>query len=80
MNLLYALSGTILHVVLAILLMQYGNHDIQSLIMFGLLFGAISQFLAQDNRCWVINIALGFSYAGMVLAVVAVCLFALMRV
>lgn len=80
MNLLYALSGTILHVVLALMLMQYGNHDIQSLTMFGLLFGALSQFLAQDNRLWVIHVALGLSYIGMALAAVAVVLFALMRV
>lgn len=77
MNLLYALSGTILHIVLAIMLMLFGSHTVQSIVLFALLFGAVSQFLAQDGRVWVLHIALGMSYIGMGLAAVSVVVFAL---
>ena len=77
MNIVYAFAATVLYSIIAVALLALGDHDTRVVVLMSLVFGVMSQFLAQDGRRFVDSISLILAWLAMVLTVVAVLGFAL---
>lgn len=74
-DLMFALTGAVLFVTLAVLLFVFGGHATRSVVSISLLCGAVSQFIAQDPDPRAQQVALILSYVGIGLAALSILTF-----
>lgn len=63
----FAFFGTLLWLGLAAAMVYLGGSFEHKVVLWSLLGGAVSQFLAQDDRRWVLAVALIIQYMSMFL-------------
>lgn len=69
-NLSHAISATILFALLAVLMFVHGNDAVKVMVLWSLLVGAISQFVAQDEAVAAQTVALYLSWFAILLTIV----------
>ncbi len=77
MNVVYAMSALVLFTLIEITLLVLGDQTTRLIVLVALFFGALSQFLAQDGRPFVVGIASALSWASMATTIAAFLWFAL---
>ena len=71
-NLAFALSAVILFASLAVLMFVHGNEVVKVMVLWSLLVGAISQFVAQDEAVAAQAVALYLSWLAILLTMATV--------
>jgi hypothetical protein len=79
-NIPFALCGCVFFSIYAILMTVYGDHTVRIFALLALFLGGLSQFLAQDERVPVAQVALYTSHIGMIIGFFTLIRFAFFSV